>query len=175
MAEYSVNKAAVTHARKLIREGKVVLKSQWGDVNPSAEQENDYLKSHSWSEYGSWHLALVDDASKQTKGRYGFGFGDFDKVHRSGLLACQYRAAEWKHREIEDAATKLLRYLDDQSESLIDNRQSSLQDGGGVGDGIGVVGGDDDDRPGGRPLVQQTHDPSPVACVKSLRWVRRRG
>ncbi|REF31271.1 hypothetical protein [Calidifontibacter indicus] len=116
MPEYSVNKMAVTHARKLIREGKVVTKSQWGDAQPDANQENEFLDSHSWTEYGAWHLALVDGATEQTKGRYGFGFGDFDKVHRSGLLACQYRAAEWKHREIEDAATKLLRYLDDQTE-----------------------------------------------------------
>lgn len=116
MPEYSVNKMAVTHARKLIREGKVVTKSQWGDAQPDANQENEFLDSHSWTEYSAWHLALVDGATEQTKGRYGFGFGDFDKVHRSGLLACQYRAAEWKHREIEDAATKLLRYLDDQTE-----------------------------------------------------------
>jgi hypothetical protein len=29
-----------------------------------------------------------------------------------GLIACHYRAAEWRHKEIELAARKLLQYLD---------------------------------------------------------------
>jgi hypothetical protein len=29
-----------------------------------------------------------------------------------GLIACHYRAAEWRHKEIELAAHELLRYLD---------------------------------------------------------------
>ena len=49
------------------------------------------------------------------KARYAFVYGDFRRVHRSGLLACQYRAAEWKHREVEQAAHDLLQYLDKRS------------------------------------------------------------
>ena len=51
-------------------------------------------ESHSWDEYGEWHLALHDGAGDETKARYGFVFGDFQRVHRMGLIACQYRAAE---------------------------------------------------------------------------------
>jgi hypothetical protein len=29
-----------------------------------------------------------------------------------GLIACHYRAAEWRHKEIELAARELLQYLD---------------------------------------------------------------
>jgi hypothetical protein len=29
-----------------------------------------------------------------------------------GLIACQYRAAEWRHKEVELAAHELLQYLD---------------------------------------------------------------
>jgi hypothetical protein len=115
MASYIVNKQAVTRARQLIDARQYVLKSSWGDVQPSADAENAYLESHSWEEYAAWHLALTDGATDETKARYAFVYGDFRRVHRSGLLACQYRAAEWKHREVEQAAHDLLQRLDEVS------------------------------------------------------------
>jgi hypothetical protein len=33
-------------------------------------------------------------------------------VHRTGLIACVYRAAEWRHKDIELAAHELLQHLD---------------------------------------------------------------
>jgi hypothetical protein len=33
-------------------------------------------------------------------------------VHRSGLIACVYRAAEWRHKQVELAAHDLLQRLD---------------------------------------------------------------
>jgi hypothetical protein len=33
-------------------------------------------------------------------------------MHRSGLIACQYRAAEWRHKKVELAAHRLLQRLD---------------------------------------------------------------
>ena len=83
-----------------------------GEAQPSAEDENAFLKGHSWNEYAEWHLGLTDGASDETKGRYGYVYGDFRRVHRMGLIACQYRAAEWRHKEIELAAHELLQRLD---------------------------------------------------------------
>ena len=112
MASYSVNEGAVKHVRGLIEGKQYVLDSEWGEVQPSAEDENEFLESHSWQEYGDWHLGLTEGASEETKARYGFVCGDFRRVHRSGLIACQYRAAEWRHKEIELAAHELLQLLD---------------------------------------------------------------
>jgi len=112
MASYSVNDAAVAHARKLIDGHQYVLRSQWGEVQPSAADENDYLEKHSWDDYSAWHLGLTEGASEETKARYGFVFGDFRRLHRMGLIACQYRAAEWGHKDVELAAHDLLQYLD---------------------------------------------------------------
>ena len=39
-------------------------------------------------------------------------FGDFRRVHRSGLIACVYRASEWRHKAVELAAHDLLQHLD---------------------------------------------------------------
>jgi len=115
VASYSVNDSGVERARRLIDGRQYVLDSEWGDVQPGADDENAYLESHSWDEYGEWHLALTDGATEETKARYGFVYGDFRRIHRSGLIACQYRAAEWKHKTIELAAHELLQLLDEAS------------------------------------------------------------
>ena len=44
--------------------------------------------------------------------RYAFVYGDLRRVHRSGLIACVYRAAEWRHKAVELAAHDLLQRLD---------------------------------------------------------------
>jgi len=112
MASYSVNPQAVAWARQLIDKRQYVLRSDWGKVQPSASERNAFLKSHTWEEYARWHLGLTDGASDHTKARYAFIYGDFRRVHRMGIIACHYRAAEWRHKEIELAAHELLQYLD---------------------------------------------------------------
>ena len=112
MATYTVNKRAVAHARKLIDARRYVLDSNWGESQPSTDDENAFLDNHSWDDYGEWHLGLTDDATDETKGRYAFVFGDFKRIHRSGIIASHFRAAEWRHKEIELAAHELLQYID---------------------------------------------------------------
>ncbi len=112
MASYAVNTEAVTRARRLIEGRQYVLDSEWGEVQPSAEAENAFLRSHTWDEYAEWHLGLTEGATDETKARYAFVYGDFRRLHRSGLIACHYRAAEWRHKEIELAAHELLQLLD---------------------------------------------------------------
>ena len=112
VAKYTVNDQAVARARELIDARRYVLKSQWGDVQPSADDENRYLESHSWDEYAGWHLGLTEGANEHTKGRHAFVYGDFRRLHRMGLIACHYRAAEWGHKDVELAAHDLLQYLD---------------------------------------------------------------
>jgi len=115
MATYELNKEAVAHARKLIDGRQYVLDSDWGDAQPKAADENAYLESHSWPEYAGWFLGLTEGANDETKARYAFVYGDLRRVHRSGLIACVYRAAEWRHKDVERAAYDLLQYLDAKS------------------------------------------------------------
>jgi len=109
---YSLNPRAVEHAKRLIASRQYVLRSDWGLRQPRAETENRYLDSHSWEEYGEWHLGLTDGAADDTKARYAFVYGDFRRLHRTGLIACVYRASEWRHKDVELAAHELLQYLD---------------------------------------------------------------
>jgi hypothetical protein len=112
LAKYALNPEAVAFAEKLIDARQYVLDSEWGDVQPKAAEQNAYLEKHSWDEYACWHLGLTDGAADETKARYAFTFGDFRRVHRTGLIACVYRAAEWRHKEVELAAHDLLQRLD---------------------------------------------------------------
>ena len=112
VASYDVNPAGVERARALIDKKQYVLNSVWGRVQPSAGDQNDYLNRHSWDEYAQWHLGLTEGATDETKARYAFVYGDLRRVHRTGLIACVYRASEWRHKDVELAAHDLLQYLD---------------------------------------------------------------
>lgn len=112
MARYAVNDAGVERARALIDARQYVLQSTWNEVQPDAAAQNAYLDKHGFEAYGAWHLGLTEGASEETKGRYAFGFGDFRRLHRSALIACVYRAAEWRHKAVELAAHELLQELD---------------------------------------------------------------
>ena len=112
MARYEVNDAAVDKARAMIAARQYVLDSDWGEVQPSADDENAFLERHSWDEYAAWHLGLTVGANDETKARHAFVYGDLRRIHRSGLIACVYRAAEWRHKQVELAAHDLLQELD---------------------------------------------------------------
>jgi hypothetical protein len=112
MASYTVNKAAVDRAKRLIDARQYVLNSDWGEVQPRAAAENAFLEAHSWDDYAEWHLGLTEGAGDGTKAVYAVAYGDFRRLHRSGLNACVYRAMEWRHKDVERAAYDLLQRLD---------------------------------------------------------------
>ena len=112
MARYTLNDRAVAKARELIAARQYVLDSEWDEAQPTAADENGSLDRHSWEEYAAWHLGLTAGATDGTKARYAFVFGDFRRLHRSGLIACVFRASQWRHKKVELAAHDLLQELD---------------------------------------------------------------
>ena len=112
MASYTVRRTGRRAGTPAHRARQYVLDSEWGDVQPDADDENAFLESHTWEEYAAWHLGLRDGATEHTKARYAFVYGDLRRVHRSALIACVYRAAEWRHKAVELAAHDLLQRLD---------------------------------------------------------------
>lgn len=97
------------HAQELVKEGKVVLdeRDDWSEHQPSAAEENKFIEEHGYDEYGKWHLGIDDEAPAETKSRYKFPYGDFEKVHRCGVLAAESRAGQRKYADIEAAAAHL--------------------------------------------------------------------
>ncbi|MET0565997.1 MAG: hypothetical protein ABW021_06120 [Acidimicrobiia bacterium] len=112
MPKYLVNEAAVARAEQLIEARQYVLRSEWSEVQPTAADENEYLDRNGWEAYSLWHLGLTDGAQDETKARYAFVFGDLRRLHRSGLMACRFRATQWDHKEIELASHDLIQKLD---------------------------------------------------------------
>jgi hypothetical protein len=115
----TLNRAARAFAERLIADGKVVddERDDWSEHQPSADQENDFVERHGFAEYANWHLGVDDDHGEETKSRYSFPYGDFERVHRCGLLAAESRAAQYDHTDIEKAAHQL--------HELIEKRTSS--------------------------------------------------
>jgi hypothetical protein len=81
MAKYALNEAAVANCRRLIDARQYVLNSEWGEVQPRADDQNAFLERHSWEEYAAWHLGLTEGVADETKARCAFVFGDFRRVH----------------------------------------------------------------------------------------------
>src|SRR5262245_21725438 len=107
--------------RELIDRRQYVLDSDWGAVQPRADAQNQYLERHGWDSYSLWHLGLTDGAADNTKARYAFVAGDFRRVHRAALIACVYRASEWRHKAVELAAHDLLQRLDERAGVTVDS------------------------------------------------------
>lgn len=113
MSRMNVNQDAVTKAKNLIKSHHYVLDSDWSEAQPSSDEENQYLERHGWDGYREWFLAIDTDGSQETKERYNFVYGDFNRLHRSGLIAAKQRAAQYDHTAIENAADELLTMLDE--------------------------------------------------------------
>ena len=111
-----LNKPALRHARALVRDGKIVRDGQgdWSEAQPTPDEENAFIERDGWTEYSHWHMGIDKSADRQTKDAYSFPFGDFRKVHRSGVIAGEVRAAQFDHTDIRDALKKLLELIDDE-------------------------------------------------------------
>ena len=105
-----LNQPALRHARALIRDGKVVndQRDAWSEAAPTADEENAFIEQNGWTEYSHWHLGVDRREDRETKGAYSFPFGDFRKVHRSGVISGESRAGQHDHFEIRDAQKSLL-------------------------------------------------------------------
>src|SRR5918912_3384750 len=108
MTKYRVNDEAVKHARKLIDNGDYDADTKWSQAAPSADDANREIDKDSFEEFTRWHLAVDEDASEGTKGRYRFPYGDFKKVNRAAVIHAKQRASQNGHGAIEKAADDVL-------------------------------------------------------------------
>ena len=104
-----LNTTAFKHAKRLIKDGKVVVdeRDDWSEHQPTAEDENHFIEEHGFDEYAKWHLGIDDEKDEDTKGRYKFPYGDFERVHRCAVLAAESRAGQRRYFEIELAVAHL--------------------------------------------------------------------
>ena len=110
-----LNRRAFEFAKKLVRDGKVVIddRDAWSEHQPSTQQENEFIRQHGFGEYAKWHLGTDDSQPEDSKRRYKFPYGDFEKVHRCGVLSAESRAGQYKHFDVERAAAHLHGMIDE--------------------------------------------------------------
>ena len=109
-----LNRKGFEFAKELVSEGKVALddRDAWSEDQPSAEQENEFIRVRGFEVYAKWHLGIDTQHPQDTKGRYKFPFGDFKRVHHWAVLSAESRAGQYKHMDIELAAAHLHEMID---------------------------------------------------------------
>jgi hypothetical protein len=115
----TLNKRAYEHAMSLILEGNFVYDERdgWSEHQPSAQDENEFIRLHGIGEYAKWYLGTNDEKPEDSKGAYEFPYGDFKKVHRCGILSAESRAAQYKHQDIASAVAHLHGMIEAQKRS----------------------------------------------------------
>ncbi|MHA6795519.1 hypothetical protein ACVGVM_18675 [Pseudonocardia bannensis] len=109
-----LNHSAFELARRRVSAGAYVIdgRDMWDAHRPLICQENDFVALHGYDEYASWHLGIDDEHGEETKERYEFPYGDFERVHRCGVLAAESRAGQHRYLDIELATAHLHGMLD---------------------------------------------------------------
>lgn len=109
-----LNDRAFGHAKSLIKDGSFVIddRDAWSEHQPSAQQENAYIDEHGFDDYARWYLGVDDEEDVDNKGHYKFPYGDFEKVHRCGVLSAESRAGQRKYYDVELATAHLHGMLD---------------------------------------------------------------
>ena len=112
-----LNQRAYEHAKRLIGEGKFFddEREAWSDHHPSTQTEKEFIEKNGFSEYKKWFLAVNDEYKEESRRRYEYPYGDFENVHRCGILAAQSRAGQDKYFDVENAAADLLAAIDNQA------------------------------------------------------------
>jgi hypothetical protein len=112
-----LNGRAYEHAKRLIEAGKFIddERETWSDHHPSTQMEQEFIDKNGFAEYGKWFLAVNDEYRQDKNRHYEFPYGDFENVHRCGILAVQSRAGQDKYSEVENAAADLLAVIDKQA------------------------------------------------------------
>lgn len=109
-----LNNRAFSHAQGLVKQGKVVRdeRDAWSEHQPSTRKENEFIRRYGFDEYAKWYLGIDPEQDEHSKRRYKFPYGDFQKVHRCGVITAESRAGQYKYFDIEKAAARLHAMID---------------------------------------------------------------
>jgi hypothetical protein len=112
-----LNSPGYEHAKRLIEEGKFTNdeRDAWSDHHPSTQTEKAFIEKNGFSEYSKWFLGVNGEYREDRERHYEFPYGDFENVHRCGILSVQSRAGQDKYLDVENAAADLLAVIDKQA------------------------------------------------------------
>jgi hypothetical protein len=110
----TLNRLSYVYAQKLISNRRCELDEgdRWTYHKPARAAQKRFIEEHGLAEFAWWHLGEDDEQAPNSKRRYQFPYGDFDRVHRCAVLAAEARAARCEYADIEWAAAHLCGLLD---------------------------------------------------------------
>jgi len=107
-----ISSKAVSHARSLIKAGKINASGSWGFDSADRNTLLDSVDG-SWSKYALWFLVYDDQADEDTFGRNKYPYGKQGKIWRRAVIAIKSRAAQQNFTELADIAGSLLDAIDE--------------------------------------------------------------
>jgi hypothetical protein len=112
-----LNDRAYEHAKRLIEDGQFIddERDAWSDHHPSTQIENKFIEENGFFKYSEWFLGVNDEYKEESRRYYEFPYGDFENVHRCGILAARNRAIDNNYFDVENAAADLLAAIDKQA------------------------------------------------------------
>ena len=104
-----LHKRGFWYAQRLIVQGRIVQdgRDHWVEHQPSSDAKDQFIGRHGWHRYGNWHLGIDSNEPAERRTRYVFLYGDFERLHRCGVLRVAERAGQRGYTDIEVAAAHL--------------------------------------------------------------------
>ena len=112
MATYAVNPAAVAHASRLIDGRQYVLDSDWGEVQPERRRRTPTSSGTRGTTTPPGTSASPRAPTTRPRPATPSSTATSGASTGPRLIACVYRASEWRHKDVELAAHDLLQRLD---------------------------------------------------------------
>jgi hypothetical protein len=100
-----INPPGLDHALHLVKTGQYAINTIWEQNRPTEAQQQAYRTEHGDDELGKWYLA-------QDEHGYALPYGDFRRVHRSGVVAARRAAEAQGCAEVAAAADEILDLFD---------------------------------------------------------------
>lgn len=111
----TLNRAGLKYAEERIREGEFdSFDTDWSEIQPTNDEVLHFVDAHDMQEYGLWFLGINNEVPAQLKEHYVYPHGDLKLVQKCALEVTAKEASQKGHKEIADAAEKLLRAIDKQ-------------------------------------------------------------
>ncbi|MFQ3568540.1 MAG: hypothetical protein SNJ59_16250 [Aggregatilineales bacterium] len=105
-----LNQPALEYARRLLDDEQYAINTVWEHNAPTEEQSSAYKAMHGEAAFKLWYLAIERDANGNAI--YMLPYGDFRKLHRSGVVAAYKRAIQLNAADVAAGARELLDLLD---------------------------------------------------------------
>lgn len=107
-----VNTRATAFAEDEIGAGHYRTNTLWNDVRPSDSAAERFRAASRPDDYARWFLVEDTAVPADSPARFQLPIGDFNSIHRSGLMAARDYAEQHGLDDVAEAADELVFFFD---------------------------------------------------------------